>query len=51
MMESAARISIEALDCADSATSIDALGGTLNVESPLSGGTTIRATIPYRHGG
>jgi signal transduction histidine kinase len=30
---------------------IDALGGTLNVESPVTGGTTIRATIPYRNGG
>jgi PAS domain S-box-containing protein len=30
---------------------IDALGGTLNVESPPGGGTTLRATIPYRHSG
>jgi PAS domain S-box-containing protein len=30
---------------------IDALGGSLNVESPLRGGTTIRATIPYQHEG
>ena len=30
---------------------IGALGGPLNVESPLRGGPTIRATIPCRHGG